>query len=286
MARLLVLGVTGMIGHKVFQVVTSNNAFDVCGVSKRSLDSETVLADLREFSDVAKLLKKTKPNFVINCSGLLIEDSEAKAIDAIRLNALLPLYLKELSDEYDFKLIQISTDCVFSGKNGPYKENAQKDATNVYGITKSLSEIDDDRNLTIRTSVIGPDLYNDGQELFHWFMCQEGEISGYKKSLWSGVTTLELAKSIIWSIDNDIKGLRNLTSSSPISKYELLKIMNEETNKHLTINIADGPDHNKSLINSYNFYYESKIDYKTIIKEMIDDIIKRKNDYSHYDLGF
>ena len=284
MTRIIVLGVTGMIGHKVYQVISSDSSFDVIGVSRRLLNPETIVEDLRNLSNLKKLLKKIKPDFVINCSGLLIEDSERRPIDAIKLNALLPLSLQKLSKEFKFKFTQISTDCVFSGENGPYSEYDEKDATNIYGKTKSLSEVNDNRNLTIRTSVIGPDYYNDGFELFHWFMNQTDEIFGYKKSLWSGVTTLELAKAIKWSIENEVYGLRNLTSGIPISKYQLLNIINDKTKRDLKITPTDGPAHNKALVDSYEFFYKTEVNYEKIIQEMIDDIVSRKSDYPHYEI--
>ncbi len=285
MSRVLVLGVTGMIGHKVYQVFTEETSFEIHGLSRRSLNSDTIIQDLRDLDSFKILLKRIKPEYVINCSGLLIEDSDRNPIDALRLNALLPLFLKEISNELKFKIIQISTDCVFSGRHGPYKEYAETDATNIYGKTKAISEISDDKNLTIRTSVIGPDLYSDGLELFHWFMHQSNEVFGYTKSFWSGVTTLELARSIIWSIENEITGLRNLTTNNPISKYQLLELINQITKKNMKIIKTDGPYHNKGLINTSNFFYQTEVTYEVIIKKMVQDIISRKSDYPHYKIN-
>tara|TARA_B100001142_G_scaffold315754_1_gene354734 strand:+ start:3078 stop:3935 length:858 start_codon:yes stop_codon:yes gene_type:complete len=282
MTKILVLGVTGMIGHKVYQVFSEETPFHILGLSRRPLDSETIIKDLRDFNSLEKALKKIKPEYIINCSGLLIEHSEKSPIDAVKLNALLPLFLKELSSELKFRIVQISTDCVFSGKGGPYKEYSETDATNIYGKTKAISEIKDDKNLTIRTSVIGPDLYEDGLELFHWFMNQSDEVSGFTKSFWSGVTTLELARSIVWSIENDITGLRNLTTNNPISKYQLLTFINQITKMNLKIKKTDGPSHNKGLINTSNFFYEAEVAYEEIIKNMIQDIVSRKSHYPHY----
>ena len=104
MSRVLVLGVTGMIGHKVYQVFTEETSFEIHGLSRRSLNSDTIIQDLRDLDSFKILLKRIKPEYVINCSGLLIEDSDRNPIDALRLNALLPLFLKEISNELKFKI--------------------------------------------------------------------------------------------------------------------------------------------------------------------------------------
>jgi len=285
MTRIFILGSTGMIGHKLFHFLSKEDSYDVIGASRTKYNKDTVLTDVRDLKSIKKELDNIKPDIVINCCGLLIEDSEKNIFDAITINSLLPHYLSDLSISQNYKLIHLSTDCVFSGQNGPYKEDDRKDAISIYGKTKSLGEIIAENQLTIRTSVIGPDLFLDGGELLHWFLTQGGVVDGYTESLWSGVTTLELAKSVKWSIENDKSGLRHLTSNKPISKYNLLKIINEHLNNKIKINKIEGPKHNKGLINSTNFYYDSDVSYQQIISEMFDDIKTNKDLYPHYQVG-
>ena len=124
-----------------------------------------------------------------------------------------------MADVLNAKLIHNSTDCVFSGEKGTsYIETDEKDGNGVYAKTKGIGEVISDKHLTIRTSVVGPELKSDGEELFHWFMTQSGTISGYTRAIWSGVTTLELAKAVLWSIENKITGLYHITNNDSICK--------------------------------------------------------------------
>jgi len=279
--KIMILGSTGMIGHKIHQVLSRNKAFSLFNISKSQLNDETIILDLRDIDELHSVINYVKPNVVINAAGILIEDSELRPLDSVCLNAVLPLTLKHLSKELEFKLIQISTDCVFSGKNGPYSVSDIKDANSVYGRTKALGEVNDLSNLTIRTSVIGPDLSEDGQELFNWFMNQSGEVNGFSRSIWSGVTTLELAKCIEYSILEKIRGFKHLSSGAPISKYELLCEMNKQSGKGLVVNKIGGPVSNKALLPDNNFFYSAPQNYKELLRDMISDI--RKSDiYPHY----
>lgn len=283
--KVMILGSTGMIGHKIHQVLSRNKSISLFNISKSLLNEETILLDLRDFDELQSVINHIKPHVVINAAGILIEDSELSPLDSVCLNAVLPLKLSHLSKELKFKLIQISTDCVFSGKNGPYLASDIKDADSTYGRTKALGEIIDSSNLTIRTSVIGPDLSEDGRELFNWFMNQSGEVNGFSCSIWSGVSTLELAKCIEYCIFKKIVGLKHLTSGSPISKYDLLKELKKQSGKELVVNKIDGPVSNKVLLPDNNFFYSAPQNYEEIVRNMIYDI--RKSDiYPHYNLSY
>ena len=148
--NIIVLGSTGMIGHKICEVICKNNNFRIFNVSRSRLSDDTKIIDLRNFKKVEALLNDISPDIVINAAGILIEDSKNNPLDAVLLNTVLPLSLNELSKKLKFKLIQISTDCVFSGDNGPYNISDIKDAKTTYGKTKSLGEIYDNNNLTIK----------------------------------------------------------------------------------------------------------------------------------------
>ena len=128
-------------------------------------------------------------------------------------NSLLPHHLQSISEEIGAKLIHISTDCVFSGKTGSYTESSLRDADDVYGRTKALGEIISNQHLTIRTSIVGPELKINGEGLLHWFLTStEKELNGFSKVFWGGVTTVELAKAIEFAISHDINGVWNLCS--------------------------------------------------------------------------
>jgi dTDP-4-dehydrorhamnose reductase len=224
MKKVLVLGSTGMLGHIVYHFLDSTNKYDLFNLSFRNkLNSKTIIVDISDQEKLSNLINEISPDVIINCIGILIKGSNENIKNTIYVNGYFPHWLKGVCKEINCKLIHISTDCVFSGKNGGNDENSIKDAIDDYGKTKSLGEFDSFNHLCIRTSIIGPELKQNGEGLMHWLFNQQGTINGFKNVFWSGVTTLELAKAIHFSIENDISGLWNLTNGEAISKYELLK---------------------------------------------------------------
>jgi dTDP-4-dehydrorhamnose reductase len=280
--KIMILGSTGMIGHKIHQVLSRNKAISLFNISKSQLNDETIILDLQHLDELQHAIQNIKPDVVVNAAGILIEESELSPLESVYLNAVLPLTLSDLSKELGFKLIQISTDCVFSGKSGPYSVYDIRDADSIYGRTKALGEVYEMSNLTIRTSVIGPDLRSDGKELFNWFMNQSGEVNGFCRSMWSGVTTLELAKCVEYCIFNEITGFKHLTSGTTISKYDLLKEMNQQSGKELVVKRVDGPISNKVLLAEDSFFYSEPQSYSVLVKNMISDICE-STIYPHYE---
>jgi len=279
--KILILGSTGMIGHKIFQVLSKNRNFQLFNASRSILNTDTKIVDLSDMSQVEGLLEDVKPDVVVNAAGLLIEKSESQPLDAVLLNAVLPLSLNSFSKKLGFRLIQISTDCVFSGDCGPYQVSDIKDAKTVYGRAKALGEIIDLTNLTIRTSVIGPDLKIDGKELFNWFMRQSGSVQGFCKSIWSGVTTLELAKCIEYCIVYKVGGIHHLSSREAISKYDLLSLLNDFSMNVVNLEKVDGPVTNKVLLPDNNVVFPINKSYRVLVEEMVNDIVDTQQ-YPHY----
>ncbi|WP_312194484.1 dTDP-4-dehydrorhamnose reductase family protein [Sphingobacterium multivorum] len=271
MKKVLVLGAAGMAGHVMYTYLSELNKYEVVGTTNsNNLSGVSYKLDIFNSDNVKEMIERIRPDFIINCIGMLIKTAKEHPDRTIYGNAYFPHLLRKIADENHAKLIHISTDCVFSGKTGRYTEESFKDATDVYGLSKNLGEIVDERNLTIRTSIIGPELKQDGEGLFHWFMSQKGEINGFRSNFWSGVTTLELAKFIDWVIDNPLTGLLHLTNNQPISKYDLLKIFNEVYRKDLKI--LDEKDYvsDKSFINTnenFGFFVPS---YMVMIREQMD----------------
>ena len=286
MIRVLVLGSSGMLGHKVYSYLKKNSSFVVANFSfTRKLNSETILLDARDEKKLVHSIALMKPNFIINCIGSLIESSNTNPEQAIFLNSYLPLMIERVSDEIGSKLIHISTDCVFSGnKKSPYVENDNKDGNSLYAITKSLGELIGKNSLTIRTSIIGPELKSNGKGLFHWFMSQSGSINGFTKMLWSGVTTLELSKAIKWSIEHDIKGIYHVTNNKTINKNELLLLFKVYTKKTIDIIPVEGNDSDKSFIDTRKLINYKIPTYEVMVREMINDITQSKEIYKHYNL--
>jgi len=225
--KLLILGGKGMAGHVITKYFMQNTHYDVFYTSRNSNDKDSMYLDVTDFKKVEETIEFLKPNVIINCIGILNEHASNNPMRAFQINSLLPHQLAKLIERYQGKLIHISTDCVFSGSKGDYTENDSPDGASVYAQSKQLGEIIDDKHLTIRTSIIGPELKEDGIGLFLWFMKRQGIIKGYKKVFWNGVTTLELAKAIEFFLENNITGLYHLHSKQKLSKLTLLKLIKE-----------------------------------------------------------
>ena len=193
--KILILDATGMAGHVVSMFLNSLNKYIVtdfvCDLSFHDLGNPI---DVYERKVLYEKIKEVKPDIIINCLRILIEESESSPDKAIYFNSYIPNYLSAIGKEINAMVIQLSTDCVFSGKKGCYNVDDFKDGENVYARTKGLGELVNERDLTLRTSFIGPNINGKNEELFHWFLLQKGEINGYSNAFWTGITTLELAK--------------------------------------------------------------------------------------------
>lgn len=282
--KVLILGSTGLIGHQIFNHLKKDKNYQLFNIAHRTkLQEDTILLDATIEKDLVEEIRSIEPKFIINCIGILISASEKDPKRAIFLNAYLPHRLEILANEIEAKLIHISTDCVFSGnKKKPYRETDTKDGIDIYAKTKGLGEIINNKHLTLRTSVVGPELKPDGEELFHWFMKQENEVNGFTKSIWSGVTTLELAKAVKWAILNNITGLYHVTNNSTINKYELLNLFKKYTKKNIDIKKIDGRDVDKSFIDTRDLMNYEIPSYEKMISDMTDLIEKNNKLYSQY----
>ena len=282
MKKVLVLGSTGMLGHILYNYLESCSKYNLYNLSFRTkLNSKTINIDVTYFDKLKNYIYEIKPDFIINCIGILINESNQNVKKAIYLNALLPHLLNELCIKLNCKLIHISTDCVFNGKIGGYNEKSIKNAIDNYGKTKSLGEFNSESNLCIRTSIIGPEIKAKGQGLLHWLFNQKGNIFGYRNVFWSGVTTLELSKAILFSIENNISGLWNLTNGEPISKYDLIEmIVKRFSLRQIKLESETEKKSNKTLksIRKINF---KVLDYDSMINELFDNFRKNRILYSY-----
>lgn len=250
MKRILVLGVTGMLGNPVFRWLSKSHPGLVWGTlrdaNKIGFFDESVQDklfhgfDADDFESFSELLGRLKPDVVINCIGMIKQSSVASDPLAIMpINALFPHQLARWCQRNGIRLIHISTDCVFSGNSGNYTEDDMSDVSDLYGRSKSIGElIDYDNAVTIRTSIIGHEL-NSAQSLLDWFLSQQGITYGYRRAVFSGLPAIELAKVIDeYVIANDLlKGLYHV-AANPISKYQLLTFLATRYQKSVDI-IAD-----------------------------------------------
>jgi len=284
MKKILILGAAGMAGHMICEYLKTftekYKIYKMCHNIK--LDSESILLDVFDLNLLDTTIQMINPDVIINSIGILNKNAEDNPSKTIFINSYFPRYLEEKFKNTNVKLIHLSTDCVFSGETGNYSEVSVTDGKDIYARTKILGEINNNKDLTVRTSIIGPELKNNGTGLFHWFMKQTNSIKGYSKVIWSGVTTLQLAKSLHNMIENNLTGLYNLASKEPISKYELLKIINMVFDKNVIIENYEENANDKSLISIRNDFSINVPAYTEMIMELRDWMLKNRRLYGQY----
>lgn len=274
-----------MMGHTMTLYMEKNSGLDIYNLShRRKLNDKSIMMDITDFTKFDKLLNELKPGYIINCIGLLNQNAEIHKDIAILLNSYLPHFLEYKYRNIKTKVIHISTDCIFSGKDGDYQEGSFKDGVSFYARTKALGEIVNKKDITLRTSIIGPDLREEGIGLFNWFMKQKGIINGYTNSIWTGITTLELAKAIEIIINiEDIAGLYHLVPRVSINKYDLLNMLKLKFKKDdLIINKYENEPDRKNLIDTRKDFSYTIPSYDIMIDEMEEWINDHKDLYSHY----
>lgn len=281
--KFLILGSTGMAGHMI-TIYLTEKGHDVTSLSRRKLlGYKTIVLNVFVKNEIEHVIIDGKYDVIVNCMGILNAEAEHNKPDSVYLNAFLPHYVASIIDGSNTRLIHLSTDCVFKGDKGMYKEQDIKDGISFYSCSKSLGEVMDNKNLTIRTSIIGPDLDKDGEGLLNWFMQANMSIYGYKNAIWTGITTLELAKAIEAVSLENIKGIYHLVNDECISKYELLTLLNlYYRNNSITINENIEQKSNKSLIDSRKEIKYKIKDYSEMLIELKIWIIDHKNIYPNY----
>jgi dTDP-4-dehydrorhamnose reductase len=248
--RVLILGANGMLGHKLFQLLGTQ--YDVWGTVRSGpenyrqygiFDTSRLISgvDALDIDSVMRAFAHVHPDYVINCIGIVKQLKEAKdPYLSINVNALFPHRLARLCQACNSRLVHISTDCVFSGRRGFYTEVDVADADDIYGRTKFLGEVGSSGCLTLRTSIIGRELAST-RGLVEWFLSQRGgKIKGYSRAIFSGFTTLSLARIVGQIIDkHQLSGVYQV-SSEPIDKYTLLCLLRDAYS--VSVDIEPYPD--------------------------------------------
>ena len=276
--KLLILGSDGMLGH-VVKIYFEEKGYDVVCTTRRDDKSELYFNITNSVSEIEKIIKRVKPDVVINCIGILNKVAEEHKALAILVNSYLPHYLDEISVENNFKLIHVSTDCVFDGKTGNYDEMSIPNETSMYGRTKALGEVINDRSVTLRTSIVGPDINENGIGLFKWFMEQEGKVGGYDKVLWTGITTIWFARCMEMAIENNLVGLHHCVNNDVISKYDLLVLFKKYFNKDIVINHNPDVESKKTLVRTDKSFDFGIPSYEDMIKDMREWVLNHKEVY-------
>lgn len=258
---ILVLGASGMLGHTVLRLFGQSPGYQVWG-SARSWGVPAQLpesvrgriiqgVDVENADGLAKLFANIRPDVVINCIGLVKQLSNADdPLAAIPINSVLPHRIARLCEVARARLVHISTDCVFSGSKGRYKEAEAADANDLYGRSKFLGEVDYPHAVTLRTSIIGHEL-NSAHGLIGWFLAQQGSVKGFNRAIFSGLPTVELARVIRDFVipHHELRGTYHV-SAEPISKFELLKLVADVYGKSIAIMPDDNLVMDRSLDSS------------------------------------
>lgn len=277
----LIIGAGGMAGHLI-AIYLKEQGESIEGIARRTLSyCNTHLLDVTDFEKLKNIIEHRNYDCIVNCVGLLNERAEIDIANAILINAYLPHYLAKITKNLHTKVIHLSTDCVFSGKKGAYSENDIPDGSSIYDRTKALGELNDEKNLTFRNSIIGPDINEFGIGLLNWFMKSTDKIYGYDKAIWTGVTTLTLAKAIHAASKMEVKGLYHLVNNEKICKYDLLRLLNEYSNKNLIIEKVDGLIQDKSLLNGRNDFSFVVPCYRTQVEELFEWMELHKELYKY-----
>lgn len=281
--KLLILGGTGMAGHTI-SIYFKEAGHDVTAFSRSKVNyCKNVNGDITDFKNLKKIINEGQYDAIINAIGILNQDAEDHKTNAVLLNSYLPHFLSDTTKEMKTRVIHMSTDCVFSGKTGGYSETSFRDGETFYDRSKALGELENNKDLTFRNSIIGPDMSERGIGLFNWFMKQEGQINGFTKAIWTGVTTLTLAKAMEQALNANLTGLYNLVNNETISKYELLKLLNKYMRDgQIEILPSDNLSLDKSLINNRTDFSFKVPSYEAMVAEMKEWIDNHKDLYPHY----
>jgi dTDP-4-dehydrorhamnose reductase len=281
--KFLVCGCNGMAGHTI-SLYLQEQGHEVIGFDLRESNYvKSVAGNAYDTQFLKNIIDGGKFDSIINCIGILNQFAEQNKALAAFLNSYFPHFLAECTVGTDTQVIHMSTDCVFSGKTGSYTENSLRDGESFYDRSKALGELDDKKNLTLRNSIVGPDIKASGIGLLNWFMQQEGEVNGYTGAMWTGQTTLQLAKTMEAAAKAKVSGLINAVPSTNISKYELLKLFNHYLrNDEIKVNPVEGLVADKTLIRTNNSFDYQIPDYETMIREMAVWMRNHKELYPHY----
>lgn len=281
--KIVVLGSTGMAGHVISQYF-QERGHTVYRTSRSEKNTQySAGIDVTDFVALGLWLDDIEPEVVINCVGLLQRACDDRPDLGVLINAYMPHWLERKYADTQTRVIQLSTDCVFSGGRGNYREDDVTDGTTVYDRAKALGELKNGKDLTFRMSIIGPDIDPKGIGLFNWFMMQSGQIQGYTKAIWNGVTTIELAKAIEQALQDGLTGLYHLVPNGRIDKCSLLGLFQSTFSRDdITVLPVDGWTLDKTLLNGRNDFAYAVEEYPKQIADMRDWVERHRELYPHY----
>ncbi|WP_159881075.1 SDR family oxidoreductase [Paenibacillus puerhi] len=282
--KLLVVGGHGMAGHLLLRFLAETSDHELFYTVRAGSGEEARLltplpgarlyVELSNWERVSHAVELIRPDVIVNLAGILNDAARQQEVKAYEVNGLLPHKLARLSEGLGARLIQLSTDCVFHGDRGSYVERHVPNGQSVYALTKALGEVKSSPHLTIRTSIVGPEIRECGIGLLHWFLRQTGEVKGFVHVRWNGVTTLELAKFISHALErgSSLSGVVHLTAPKAISKHQLLELfLRTFGNPEVTgIRPDDATVLDRTLLSTRKDLDYEVPDYETMLSELYE----------------
>lgn len=270
--KIFVLGCNGVVGHAVAMYFKEAGHAVHYGDVAMAYDVECL----------KRTIEKLQPDAVINCTAIVNQAAEEDKARAAYINAYLPHFLESVTAGTNTVVVHRSTDCIFSGARGQYTLDDTPDAKSFYACTKAVGELVNDKDVTIRVSLIGPAQDDEDGSLLNWFLHQQGEVKGFANAIWTGLTTLEYAKTIESLLRQHAHGLFQAAPVKAISKYDLLCLFEKHFSRHRTIVRVDNARVDKSLVPVWGTYDISIKDYEEQIIEMKQWIEKHRDLYPAY----
>jgi dTDP-4-dehydrorhamnose reductase len=275
--KIIIIGATGMVGHVLFHELCRKN-IDVIGIGRRKAEKDIINFDLyTEWDQVKCLLQNSKFDILINCSAILVNESNINKLQAIYINSFLPHLLADLFKKTETKVVHLSTGAVFSGNDEFYFEDSPLSPQTYYGITKAAGEFNNNKDLIIRSDFWGPDSKKEGTGLFNWFLNQDGTVTAYENVFFNGISNVELA-GIVLDLTNNHSGIIHIGTSTRNSKSNFLEKIKK------TFNLKNISLHKDNTIKKSVYLRSKKIiphinDFDTMIKDVYQYLMNNKESY-------
>ena len=280
--KYFVIGCNSMVGHVVSLYLKEHN-HEVIGYDDKPSDLiSSICGSLYDLTKLRQMIDNGQFHAVVNCSAVINQLAEEKKSHATFVNAFLPHFFEEITSSSTTIIIHRSTDCVFSGQRGRYDISDPPDGMSFYAQSKTLGEINNEKDITIRTSLVGPERERDGCGLFNWFANQTGEVRGFANSIWTGITTIEFAREIEYFVNQGAHGLFQCVPDKVISKYDLLKYFSTHLVGDRNVIRVENDYVDKSLLQNLGPYDLSIPDYEALFDDMFAWINAHKTLYEHY----
>ena len=282
--KVLIMGSANIIGQ-VVGLYFKENGHDVTGYdSKPCKYYNSIQKSLYDLDCIKETIQSGCYDAVLNFTAVVNQKAEEDKAEASYINCFLPHYLEKITHNTKTVIVHRSTDCIFSGKKGSYSLDDIPDGESFYAKTKAIGELINQKDITIRVSLIGPDPDSDGDSLFPWFLRQNGQVNGFTDAIWTGVTTIEFARVIEKLLLQKAHGLFQCAPDTSISKYELLTVFEKYfPNNRKVIPISKNRV-DKSLIPFMSDYKVDIPDYDTMVADMLLWVKNHKDIYKNFEV--